>query len=198
MSGASIVGNSLKQLWGAYERQLERRPVLTQMTTSFLLWGSGDIIAQRLERWEQQQQHLTQQLKHQQGKKQSAVAGPPPGSSAVSTQSSSGEAEAGYDLRRAFFTALFGACFVGPVGHYWYQAIDTWCKRLVPKGGPTFIATKVLIDTAVMGPFYVAGRCAVCWHFVSNSCYKCQQGCCLQHNYTTQRICDSFGCVWSA
>jgi protein Mpv17 len=162
MNGVSLLGNGLKGLWSAYERQLERRPITTQMTTSFLLWGSGDIIAQRLERWEQQQQLTKQQLaqvqqQQQKGKKQKAVAGPPPGSSAVAAGSSS-EADSGYDLRRAFLTALFGGTFVGPVGHFWYQAIDRWCKALIPKGGPAFIASKVLIDTAAMGPFYVAGE----------------------------------------
>jgi protein Mpv17 len=159
MNSVSLLGNGLKQVWSAYERQLERRPIMTQMTTSFLLWGSGDLIAQRLERWEQQQKKITQQQLMQQqhqGKKQGAVAGPPPGSSLGS--SSSSEPDSGYDMRRAFFTAMFGATFVGPVGHFWYQAIDRWCRAWVPKGGPAFIATKVLLDTAVMGPFYVAGK----------------------------------------
>lgn len=160
MNSASLLGNGLKQIWGAYERQLERHPITTQMTTSFLLWGSGDLIAQRMERWEQQQQILKQKLKQQQqqSKKKKAVKGAPPGSSELSISSSSSDADSGYDMRRAFFTALFGATFVGPVGHFWYQAIDRWCKALIPKGGPAFIATKVLIDTAAMGPFYVAGE----------------------------------------
>lgn len=49
---AASLSGPLKALWGAYERQLERRPVLTQMSTSALLWTSGDVIAQRLEHWE--------------------------------------------------------------------------------------------------------------------------------------------------
>lgn len=53
-------------------------------------------------------------------------------------------------------TGLFGATFVGPVGHFWYLAIDRWCSRLFPGGGPAFIGTKVLVDTVAMGPFYVA------------------------------------------
>lgn len=171
MNGVSLIGNGLKGVWSAYERQLERRPIMTQMTTSFLLWGSGDMIAQRLERWEQEQKLIKQQLRQQQqqkGKKQKAVAGPPPGSSAV-TAGSSSDADGGYDLRRASLTALFGATFVGPVGHFWYQAIDRWCKALIPKGGPAFIATKVLIDTAAMGPFYVAGELSLPG-WLSSSC----------------------------
>ncbi|GAX80564.1 hypothetical protein CEUSTIGMA_g8001.t1 [Chlamydomonas eustigma] len=37
-----------RRLWIAYERQLERRPVPIQMTTSFLLWGLGDLVAQKV------------------------------------------------------------------------------------------------------------------------------------------------------
>lgn len=183
MSGIPLLGNGLKQLWSAYERQLERHPIPTQMTTSFLLWGSGDLIAQRIEHHQQRQELLLkQQQRQQQGKKQKAVAGPPPGSSAVgggssSSSSSSGDAE--YDMRRAFFTALFGATFVGPVGHFWYQAIDRWCKVLVPKGGPAFIAAKVLLDTAAMGPFYVAGEGVV--HSTPQHGTARHSSACMQH-----------------
>lgn len=162
MSGVSLLGNGLRQLWSAYERQLERQPVLTQMTTSAILWGSGDLIAQRIEHREHKQHQLHQQ--QQQGHKQAAIQGPPPGSSIVGSQdnSSSSGADPGYDLWRAFWTGAFGASLVGPVGHVWYQAIDRWCKVWVPKGGPKFIAAKVLLDTAVMGPFYVAGEASCC------------------------------------
>lgn len=45
MQGAQSLG---ARIWHAYEVQLARRPVRTQMTTSFLLWGLGDVLAQRL------------------------------------------------------------------------------------------------------------------------------------------------------
>jgi hypothetical protein len=48
-------GGPFRRLWSAYERQLQRHPISTQMTTSFLLWGVGDVLAQRLEHYEQQQ-----------------------------------------------------------------------------------------------------------------------------------------------
>lgn len=157
MSSASL-GNPFKQLWSAYERQLEKRPIATQMTTSFLLWGSGDLIAQRLEKWEQQKQRERQLLEQQQQKRRkqkAAVPAPPPGTQSTSSIAA---ADSGYDVHRAFFTAMFGALFVGPIGHVWYQAIDNWCKQLIPKGGPGFIAAKVALDTIVMGPLYVAGQ----------------------------------------
>lgn len=105
--------------------------MLTQMTTSAILWGSGDLIAQRLERWERKQQRLRarqqQQSQQQQkrGGKKGAVPGPPPSSSAAADSSSSmDEDTTPWDLRRALLTGMFGATFVGPVGHFWYNAID--------------------------------------------------------------------------
>lgn len=159
MPSASLIFNPLKQLWSAYERQLERRPVLTQMTTSAVLWGAGDVIAQRLEHWEQQVQHEEAReaaINGNTGRK--AVPGSHPKSAEVSSSAAVAEdlPPLMYEWRRAIMTALFGSTFVGPVGHFWYIALDGWCRSMVPGGGPAFIATKVLIDTAVLGPFYVA------------------------------------------
>ena len=36
------------KIWKSYERQLSRRPIRTQMTTSLLLWGVGDLTAQKI------------------------------------------------------------------------------------------------------------------------------------------------------
>lgn len=36
------------RLWKAYERQLQKRPVLTQAATSAVLFGAGDVVAQRM------------------------------------------------------------------------------------------------------------------------------------------------------
>ncbi|KAF5836930.1 hypothetical protein DUNSADRAFT_5261 [Dunaliella salina] len=35
-------------MWQGYERALHRRPVPTQMATSAVLWGAGDVLAQRV------------------------------------------------------------------------------------------------------------------------------------------------------
>lgn len=49
MIGASLISNQgpLARLWRSYETQLERRPIATQSVTSALLWGAGDLLAQR-------------------------------------------------------------------------------------------------------------------------------------------------------
>lgn len=41
-------------------------------------------------------------------------------------------------------------------GHYWYEGIERVCRRLVPTGGIRFLATKVVLDSAIMGSVYVA------------------------------------------
>lgn len=144
MQGKSLaMGNPFRALWGAYERQLQRRPVITQMTTSALLWGAGDLMAQRLERYEQEHNLRTPTT---------AAAAAPAKHAAPSTDPSSPAT----DWRRALLTAVYGAVFVGPVGHFWYHGIDKAVARVFAPGTPQFIALKVAIDTAVMGPFYVS------------------------------------------
>eukprot|EP00775_Hariotina_reticulata_P011000 gene11000-11154_t len=159
MHNAPIAGNPFKQLWSAYERQLEKRPVLTQITTSAVLWSTGDLIAQRLEFEEQRQSQL--QPRNANGSSSTsgstvAVPGPKPCSSELAAAHASTDQQLSFDLHRAILTGLFGATFVGPVGHFWYINLDKLCSRLIPAGGPAFIGTKVLIDTAALGPFYVA------------------------------------------
>eukprot|EP00798_Chlamydomonas_sp_ICE-L_P011152 gene11152-18773_t len=44
--------NRALKLWRAYEGQLNRRPVQTQMATSALLWAVGDTLAQKVEQRE--------------------------------------------------------------------------------------------------------------------------------------------------
>lgn len=41
-------GGALRRLFAAYEKQLELRPVLTKSVTSGVLYGAGDIVAQKL------------------------------------------------------------------------------------------------------------------------------------------------------
>jgi protein Mpv17 len=146
MSNASLIFNPLKQLWGAYERQLERRPVLTQMTTSAVLWCSGDVIAQRLEHWEKQMQHEKKRADAAAAGSTKAVKGAHPSSAEVSSSgasSSDDSPQLEIDWRRAVMTGLFGSTFVGPVGHFWYINLDKWCARVFPGGGAKFIAAKV-------------------------------------------------------
>jgi protein Mpv17 len=165
--------NPLRALWSAYERQLSRRPVLTQMTTSAVLWGIGDLAAQRLEQYEREHYARAD------GRAAAAAAAPPKpkpadkkkagGGGPAAAAAGGGEAEAAVDWRRALLTALYGATFVGPVGHFWYHGIDKACARFFAPGTPQFIALKVAVDTAVMGPFYVSTFFAFGCAFIDRS-----------------------------
>lgn len=153
----SLVGNPLKQLWSAYERQLERRPILTQMTTSAVLWGVGDGLAQRLEYWDLQNDRRDKSAAAAAAaSKTKPVKGVHPKAAQSTETGSSSNPQMVIDWKRAVVTGMFGALLVGPVGHYWYITLDRWCNTIVPGGGPIFIAAKVAIDTAAMGPFYVS------------------------------------------
>ncbi|KAF8069472.1 mpv17 [Scenedesmus sp. PABB004] len=150
MQGASLPGGGpFGRLWGAYERQLEKHPILTQASTSAVLWGAGDLIAQRLE-------HIEARGAAQKARAAAAAPARGRGRGKAAPPPDAGELELPYDWRRAVLTGGFGASFVGPLGHFWYIALDGWARRVLPGGGAAFIAAKVLLDTAAMGPFYVA------------------------------------------
>ena len=88
----------------------------TQATTSGILWGVGDLLAQRI-----------------------------------------AEQRSRLDVRRTKLTAVFGAGFMGPVGHYWYIGLDNAAKFLLaglarPSLYPlSVVALKVVVDSAVLG-----------------------------------------------
>ena len=157
MQHSLMMRNPFKHIWHAYERQLERAPVATQVTTSGLLWGLGDVLAQKIEHYE---------IRRQQAEEASSTPQVIPGvhksSSALqqTNQQPTAAAAAGdalpYDWRRAALTGVFGATLVGPVGHFWYLGIDKACAKFFTPGSAAFIATKVILDTAAMGPFYVS------------------------------------------
>jgi protein Mpv17 len=167
MQQSLMMRNPFKQIWHAYERQLARSPVATQVTTSGLLWGMGDLLAQRIEHYEQRRQQANAAASAPQ-----VVPGVPKSSSSLPQSSQQPPAAAGaaegaaataaagdaisIDWRRAALTGVFGATLVGPVGHFWYLGIDKVCAKWLTPGSAAFIATKVIVDTAAMGPFYVS------------------------------------------
>eukprot|EP00898_Chlorokybus_atmophyticus_P002147 jgi/Chlat1/2933/Chrsp2S04675 len=123
-------GGMLGSLWGGYTRQLRLHPVRTQVATSALLWGIGDVFAQ----------HLTAKDKH--------------------TDSGDGKEKVssrGLDGRRVALTAFFGGAFVGPVGHHWYNRLDTVVQRYARPNTARFLAIKIISDSLIFGPAFIAG-----------------------------------------
>jgi len=55
----------------------------------------------------------------------------------------------GINWKRTAFRGGFALAYSGPVGHYWFNAVD----RIVPGNGPRAMLTKVLIDQGIMAPF---------------------------------------------
>uniref|UniRef100_A0A7S3VGX4 Peroxisomal membrane protein MPV17 n=1 Tax=Dunaliella tertiolecta TaxID=3047 RepID=A0A7S3VGX4_DUNTE len=104
------------RMWQSYERALHRRPVPTQMATSAVLWGAGDVLAQRV---------------------------------------AEGKASKDIDKRRVGLTSVFGLSFMGPVGHYWYLGLDAMAHKYFAAGSSRLIATKVIVDSLILGPLYV-------------------------------------------
>lgn len=199
MAALSHLRQGCARAWQSYEDALHRRPLLTQASTSALLWGAGDLLAQRVEHYEAQADRRRAQAaaataatsaagrKRAAGKAVVAGSSPPPSSSdaaaaAPTADENANDDDVPYDFGRAALTAVFGGIMVGPVGHVWYANLDRIIlamRGMVVRGAvagaaatataataatttaltstPSFIAAKVLLDTAVMGPFYVAG-----------------------------------------
>ncbi|XP_008795056.1 protein Mpv17 [Phoenix dactylifera] len=115
------------KLWRWYQNCLAVHPVKTQVISSGILWGLGDVGAQAVT-------HRTQrkhpQLTHQEDK------------------------EFKINWKRVAITSMFGFAFVGPVGHYWYEYLDRYIRvrlQLQPKS-LKFVAAKVAADGLLFGP----------------------------------------------
>lgn len=101
-------------------------PVKTQMISSGLIWGVGDIAAQT----------ITFSTANRRRK--------------VSER----DKELKINWKRVAATSLFGFGFVGPVGHFWYEGLDRIIKtrfKMQPNSF-RFVGTKVALDGVIFGP----------------------------------------------
>lgn len=98
-----------------YLEVLAKRPYTTQCATSAVLWGAGDVVAQKAET---EKGHLT-------------------------------------DWRRVCCITAYGAGFVGPLGHAWYEGLDKVARRVCDAGTARFVAVKVVADTVMFNPVHV-------------------------------------------
>ncbi|KAF6147285.1 hypothetical protein GIB67_009768 [Kingdonia uniflora] len=105
---------------------LEVHPVKTQVISSGILWGTGDIAAQTITRSTMKKHH--KKLNDEEVFK--------------------------INWKRVAITSMFGVGFVGPVGHFWYEYLDRFMKvqlQLPPKS-MRFVAAKVALDGVIFGP----------------------------------------------
>ncbi|KAL9226815.1 hypothetical protein vseg_002584 [Gypsophila vaccaria] len=113
------------RLWRWYQNCLTIHPVKTQMISSGVLWGVGDIAAQTITFSTHNKLHISEKDK-----------------------------EWKINWKRVAATSLFGFGFVGPVGHFWYEGLDRALKtRLRMKQNSfRFVGTKVALDGIIFGP----------------------------------------------
>ncbi|GAA0150976.1 transporter [Lithospermum erythrorhizon] len=115
------------RLWKWYQKSLAVHPVKTQVISSGLIWGFGDIAAQSVT-------HLTAPNHHH--------------------QLSDEDNKFRINWKRVATTSMFGFAFVGPVGHFWYEGLDRIIRfrmHMQPKS-LRFVATKVALDGIIFGP----------------------------------------------
>lgn len=115
------------KVWKWYQNCLSVHPVKTQVISSGVLWGVGDISAQ----------YIT----HSTAKKR--------------LQISNSDAKFKINWKRAAITSMFGFGFIGPVGHFWYEGLDRFIRLrlLLPPQSVRFVAAKVAMDGIIFGPF---------------------------------------------
>lgn len=100
----------------------------TQVISSGILWGLGDIGAQAVT-------HSSLKNKRQ-------------------NPHSHDDKEFKINWQRVGITSMFGFAFVGPVGHFWYEYLDRFIRhRIHLKPSTTkFVAAKVASDGLIFGP----------------------------------------------
>ncbi|KAJ4708026.1 Peroxisomal membrane protein MPV17 [Melia azedarach] len=123
------------RLWKWYQNCLAVHPVKTQVISSGLIWGFGDVAAQTIT-------HLTAKKRLQ-------------NQNDISTYDAG---DRNYELKinwkRVASTSFFGFGFVGPVGHFWYEGLDRFIRNglVLKPNSYRFVAAKVAIDGFLFGP----------------------------------------------
>ncbi|KAJ6799407.1 protein Mpv17 isoform X1 [Iris pallida] len=115
------------RLWRWYQKVLEAHPLKTQVVSSGVLWGLGDVGAQAIT-------HSTLRNSHH--------------------PHCQGDDDFKINWRRVATTSMFGFAFVGPIGNYWYEYLDRFIRlrlQLHPKS-LKFVAAKVAADGLLFGP----------------------------------------------
>jgi hypothetical protein len=112
----------LSRMLAWYTSKLESSPLLTKGITSGLIAASGDLLCQGVVERNNNKQELLQDGEHW------------------------------WDVMRTVRFGFLGAALVGPVIHYWFQALNF---RLVPGQGLAVIAKRVALDQFVFTPIFL-------------------------------------------
>ncbi|KAH7435005.1 hypothetical protein KP509_06G044700 [Ceratopteris richardii] len=129
---------ALHGAWGWYKMQLAARPLRTQIISSSLIWAAGDVLAQFISHCESSNARFsfTHPAKH---------------ASPVSEEAFN------VDWRRVLTLGFFGAAFVAPVGHWWYESLDYVVSNQLnlPPGSIKLMSAKLAADTLILGPVHL-------------------------------------------
>ena len=142
---------------------LQARPYATQSVTSAVLWcalrgaydfhscsrapilprGAGDALAQRLE-------------SPAEGSGGQVPPAREPTAASPAVEQREGENRRGIDARRVGLVTCYGALFVGPLGHWWYEQLDRTVSHRFLAGSVRHIGAKIALDTVVFNPIHVS------------------------------------------
>uniref|UniRef100_A0A0E0MTF0 Uncharacterized protein n=1 Tax=Oryza rufipogon TaxID=4529 RepID=A0A0E0MTF0_ORYRU len=123
----------MRRLWRWYQQCLATHPVRTQVVSSGILWGLGDIGAQAVTHY-------------------SAPGRPRHHQHHAKNPPEDKDKEFKIDWKRVGITSSFGFAFVGPVGHYWYEYLDRFILRRYQPKTFKFVVSKVAADGLLFGP----------------------------------------------
>lgn len=187
-----------------YQEQLSVRPVRTQAATSAILWACGDCLAQTVD-ISMQKRKLRSLLLDKESQMRSSNSKHVPSDIARTggeqgligdPHKSSQKSNHHFNKTRVMTTGLFGLCFVGPLGHFWYQGLEHLVRHrwlLQPNTVP-FIAAKVVCDTFVFGPVHLVAFFTWTGVVSGNSWVQVKQG--IARDFLPALLTE--GMVWPA
>ncbi|KZV28012.1 hypothetical protein F511_35240 [Dorcoceras hygrometricum] len=135
------------RLWRWYQNCLATHPVKTQVISSGLIWGVGDIAAQTVTQ-------STSRKNYFDFSEVGANGFAPDFVYCSCLMEWDENRELKINWKRVATTSLFGLGFVGPVGHFWYEGLDRFIRlrlQLRPNSF-RFVGTKVAVDGIIFGP----------------------------------------------
>mmetsp|Transcript_1925 Transcript_1925/g.3936 ORF Transcript_1925/g.3936 Transcript_1925/m.3936 type:complete len:235 (-) Transcript_1925:1421-2125(-) len=146
----------MQRLIQLYSKNLQRRPFTTQIVSSAVLWGIGDVLAQRVSSDDAQHHGSPSSStavsveQQQQGQRREKTHG-----SSASDMDGIVPSNA-LDIRRALSASLYGGLFNGTIGHIWYTKLDELALAFLKHKSPfVFIGAKVFADSIVFGPLHL-------------------------------------------
>lgn len=116
--------NPWRVMTAAYSLSLEKRPLLTEMTTSGCLWCFGDLATQFLEQKRQQ------------------------------ANNNNRKQEGGIDWKRTLHQTVYASIIWGPFAHKWYHLLDHVARAMVgtSKNPAHLVAAKLALEIICLHP----------------------------------------------